>query len=245
MNYKQFWPFCQRIINYCQQQQWYGPQGKKRQNPVAPGFIDKQGIWHEPDESIFDYRGYFDIQGKLQQRAITHDSRIGFEFPPATEKQLQDTEKVLGFPLPPLLRALYTYVANGGFGPAYGITGVSGGYYFGDDGHYQTLAQEPLPETFTGPLLEEEIIPLNLSEYAYQHDDPLHIDLPPHTWPDCFPSICYLGCGMDAHLDIMSGRVYRVESSYDETEGISLFLTRLDESLESWLGSWLEGKNHL
>lgn len=174
-----------------------------------------------------------------------HDPRTGFEFPPATEKQLQETEEVLEFPLPPLLRAIYAHVANGGFGPAYGITGASGGYYFGEDGHYQTLAREPLPETFTGPILEEEIFSLNLSEYERQHNDLLQIDLPPHTWPDHFFPICYLGCGMDAYLDGMSGRVYRVESGYSQTEGITLFLTRLDESLESWLESWMNGEAHL
>lgn len=85
---KQHLTFCQRIIDHCQQQQWYGPDGERRPNPVAPGFIDQQGVWHEPDEHIFGYRGYFDVQGRLQMRALTHDPRIGFEFPPATEKQL-------------------------------------------------------------------------------------------------------------------------------------------------------------
>jgi hypothetical protein len=143
------------------------------------------------------------------------------------------------------LRILYTSVANGGFGPAYGITGASGGYYFGEDGHYQTMAREPLPETFTGTILEEEIFPFNLSEYERQHNDPPKIDLPAHTWPDHFLSICYLGCGMDAYLDGGSGRIYRGESGYSQTEGITFSLTRLGESLESWLESWMDGKAHL
>ena len=54
-------------------------------------------------------------------------------FPSATEEQLQETEEWLGFPLPPLLRLLYTRVANGGFGPGYGITGVIGGCPLEDD----------------------------------------------------------------------------------------------------------------
>lgn len=211
---------CQQIIDYCQQRQWYGP-----------------------DQSI-RYRGYVDEQGKLQERVITHDRRIGFEFPPATAKQLQDTEKALGFPLPPMLRALYTHVANGGFGPAYGLTGASGGYYFGEDGHYQTLALESLPETYSGPLLEVE--PLNLAEYEHQHGDPLEMDLPPNTWPDHFLQICYLGCGMEVGLDGVRGRVYRIECGLAETEdGFMLVLHRLDNSLEHWLESWLVGNPHL
>ncbi len=234
---------CQQIIHRCRQQRWYGPDADRRPNPVAPGFYDRHGIWHESDESIFGYRGYFDEQGQLQQRAIMHDPRTGFEFPPATEKQLRDTERALGFPLPPMLRALYAHVANGGFGPAYGITGAIEGYYLGDDGHYQTLGMDIPPETFTGPLLEEE--PINLAEYERQHGDPLSIDLPPNTWPDHFLQICYVGCGIDIYLDGVSGRVYRVESGYEEAEGLTLFLLRLDNSFEYWLESWLRGYSHL
>jgi hypothetical protein len=241
---KQHLAFCQRIIGYCQQQQWYGPDGKRRQNPVAPGFIDQQGIWHEPDEHIFDYRGSFDEQGKLQMRAITHDPHIGFEFPPATEKQLQETEEGLGFPLPPLLRALYTHVANGGFGPAYGVTGTSSGYYFGDDGHYRTVGMKASPVASSGSVTPAKK-PLDLVEYERERGDPLSIDLPPHIWPDHFFQICYLGCGMDAYLHAVSGRVYRVESSYSQTEGVTISLTRLEETLEIWLESWMNGKAHL
>ena len=46
----------------------------------------------------------------------------------ATESQLADAERRLGFALPPLLRRLYAEVANGGFGPGSGILGVAGGW---------------------------------------------------------------------------------------------------------------------
>lgn len=121
MSTKQYLALCQRIIDHCRQRQWYGPDGNQRRKPVAPGFYDREGVWHEPNRRVFGYRGYFDEQGTLQQRAITHDPRTGFEFFPATERQLQDTENALGFPLPPMLRSLYRHVANDGFGPAYGF----------------------------------------------------------------------------------------------------------------------------
>ncbi|MFJ6012851.1 SMI1/KNR4 family protein [Streptomyces sp. NPDC092952] len=47
--------------------------------------------------------------------------------PPAAPKDVVEAEKVIGFPLPPLLRRLYIEVANGGFGPDEGILGVRGG----------------------------------------------------------------------------------------------------------------------
>lgn len=49
-------------------------------------------------------------------------------FPPATEDQIRETEQQLGFPLPSLLRLLYTEIANGGFGPGFGIAGTPGGF---------------------------------------------------------------------------------------------------------------------
>jgi len=50
-----------------------------------------------------------------------------FEFPPATKAQFCAAEKIVGFSLPQSLRELHTHVANGGFGPSYGLRGVTGG----------------------------------------------------------------------------------------------------------------------
>jgi hypothetical protein len=44
--------------------------------------------------------------------------------PPATEVEVIAAEEALGFPIPPLLRRLYTVVGNGDFGPRNGIEGV-------------------------------------------------------------------------------------------------------------------------
>ena len=43
---------------------------------------------------------------------------------PASTAVIAEAERKLGFELPPLLRTLYRKVANGGFGPAYGIIGL-------------------------------------------------------------------------------------------------------------------------
>src|SRR5579884_1000015 len=52
--------------------------------------------------------------------------RCGFAFPPLTEEQVSQAEATLGFPLPTALRTLYTRLANGGFGPHYGILRLTG-----------------------------------------------------------------------------------------------------------------------
>ncbi|HEX5102249.1 MAG TPA: SMI1/KNR4 family protein [Pirellulaceae bacterium] len=57
------------------------------------------------------------------------------DLPPiATPEQVHQTERSIGFALPPLLRSCYLEIANGGFGQGYGIIGVKGGHEsdFGD-----------------------------------------------------------------------------------------------------------------
>ncbi|WP_329250458.1 SMI1/KNR4 family protein [Actinoallomurus sp. NBC_01490] len=45
-------------------------------------------------------------------------------YPPVTVPELLAAERQMGRQLPDLLRRLYTEVANGGFGPTYGILGI-------------------------------------------------------------------------------------------------------------------------
>lgn len=46
--------------------------------------------------------------------------------PPVSERELAAAEAQLGFTLPPLVRALYSQVANGGYGPGYGVIQLAG-----------------------------------------------------------------------------------------------------------------------
>lgn len=61
-------------------------------------------------------------------------------FPPATRRQLRETERKPGFPLLPLLRLLYEHVGNGRFGPCYGIVGGVGGFPFQNRRRYHIAA---------------------------------------------------------------------------------------------------------
>ena len=49
--------------------------------------------------------------------------------PPVSDESLAAAETRLGFPLPPLIRALYTLVADGGYGPGYGVIQLDGDDY--------------------------------------------------------------------------------------------------------------------
>jgi hypothetical protein len=199
---------CERIRERCQQQKYYGPDGG----------------WQ-------DYRGYFDADGRLQVRDLAHDPHTGFEFSPATEEQLSATEEAIGLSLPPMVRALYTHVANGGFGPAYGITGARGGYYFGDDGRYETVDLC----TDTDPSIEYIDLMSSLG-------NPRLFELPPNSWPAHFLHFCYVGCGLDVYVDGKSSRVYMVGAGQPTPGGYTASIQRLDNSVENWLERWLSGE---
>jgi hypothetical protein len=49
--------------------------------------------------------------------------------PPVTEERLAEAEARIGFSLPPLVRAMYTQVADGGYGPGYGVIQLAGHPY--------------------------------------------------------------------------------------------------------------------
>jgi len=70
----------------------------------------------------------------------SHLNARGIRLPVATEEAVGVAETLLGLSVPKLLRSIYLRVANGGFGPGYGIIGVSGG-------HRSSLGT--LVETFT------------------------------------------------------------------------------------------------
>src|SRR5712691_9814035 len=101
------------LINHirlrCKQKCWYGgeknntarirEEGRRYETIVAPDGKEVV-IDRDPDDNPL---------------------KSDFAYPAATENQRLATEDLLGFPLPPLLRTLYQQLANGGFGPGYGL----------------------------------------------------------------------------------------------------------------------------
>lgn len=69
-----------------------------------------------PDSLVERFRTYLAIKG------------TPIPFPPAPEKAVGEAELALGLTIPPLLKACYLSIGNGGYGPGYGIIGVEGGY---------------------------------------------------------------------------------------------------------------------
>jgi hypothetical protein len=64
---------------------------------------------------------------RLQRSGLADGGACSLDHPPLTGEQLEEAEARLGFAVPPSLRSLYESVGNGGFGPSYGLLGLSGG----------------------------------------------------------------------------------------------------------------------
>lgn len=143
-----------------------------------------------------------------------------FEYAPATEAELATAEEQLGFPLPPLLRALYGNVANGGFGPGYGLEGMRG----------YTHAVDSEPDG-----MWQRDRPIDLSIYLQRYGLE-YFEFPWYVWPDRLLILCPWGCGRFSHLDCTSGRVFYGGAGQD---GYALSTQAL--SLYEWLDLWLKG----
>jgi hypothetical protein len=62
---------------------------------------------------------------------------------PATPEAVREAEAVIGHKLPRLLHRLYLEVGNGGFGPGYGVLGLSGGHRYGGQTALDKYRQTP------------------------------------------------------------------------------------------------------
>jgi hypothetical protein len=139
--------------------------------------------------------------------------------PPASERDVVATEKRIGFNLPHTLREIYSNVANGGFGPGYGVMGVEGGF---TDDMGNTVAD----------LFE-----------SYRHSDP---EDPTWQWPDRFLPICHWGCVVYSAIDCSGEQssVYYVDVGVKEPgEPMESIIKLHKPSIEVWLSDWLDGKD--
>jgi len=88
---------------------------------------------------------------------------------PLAERDLAAAEKRLGFKLPSALKALYTRVGNGGFGPTYGLLGLVGGAHQEDGNDAVTM---------------------------YEYFRELLPNDPHWQWPEKLLPVVHLGCAM-------------------------------------------------
>jgi hypothetical protein len=206
---------CERIREKSQQQKWYG------------GDNNNTARFSERGERYDRHYGPDETEIIIDQDPDDHPRKTSFEYPPATEEQLLTTENELGFPLPPLLRALYAHLANGGFGPGYGIHGARGGFYEAGD----------IADGYLFHMRRSQMIELETYKKAVRSKRPL--EFPDTAWPRYLLYLCDWGFATTSCLDAKTGQVFHV---YPSTRDKYYKLKLQAASLEDWLGLWLKGR---
>jgi hypothetical protein len=151
----------------------------------------------------------------------------GFICAPASPIQIKFTEQHLHFPLPPSLRRYYGEVANGGFGLAYGIIGVCGGYR---DWTGQGIAEargnlfDLDMRAIRNDVFHTKAITLDIMSDSVKSDGTVKNVL-----------LVGIGCGVCDDLDLESGWIYRTEAEDEDHLSVELIAEDIDEYLEKWL----------
>jgi hypothetical protein len=140
----------------------------------------------------------------------------GFSSKTLDDPAIARAELQLGFQLPPILRAVYQQIGNGGFGPGYGllpiVPGVAG----------QT----------------ENVVELYL---AFKGFDP---DEPAWRWPAHLLPFCDWGCAIRSCIDCSSanGPVITFDpNARDPVDDMSTSFAVTHATLEAWFRDWLAG----
>lgn len=181
-----------------------------------------------------------------------------FAFFPATEQQIRETEQQLGFPLPPLLRLLYTHIASGGFGPGYGIIGARGGspcmdapwgdiaqrYRWEIDfanaviqrarGGWRSLTPEARQVLWDDGIGSQELWEAGKLAGMDQEEAVPEREITWHSpWPEYLLPFCEWGCNIVTYIHAESGQIFQ------GMRGPDLLAA---SSLEEWLERWLAGE---
>lgn len=133
---------------------------------------------------------------------------------PISQDDLEAVEASLGFTLPTIVRRISTEIADGGFGPAWGINRLK---------HPSQL-----------PFGPHWMVEMSVESWhkLYRDDG----DSPVSGYPERFIRYCESGCNISVCVDCMTdpGRVF-VDDPNAETPILYYNL-----SVEEWLANWLE-----
>lgn len=143
---------------------------------------------------------------------------------PVTEEELVQAETQLGFVLPSLLRRIYREVANGGFGPGYGL-----------------LPLNELPPN-AGSNTTSLVAEYQGMRAFSQHDIDAYFaeeEEKPALWPERVLLLCDWGCNIYSCLDCSSSElpIFRMDSN----ENFLVEWAIEAPSLHNWLERWIDG----
>jgi hypothetical protein len=130
--------------------------------------------------------------------------------PPVSLEELRRFERDTGLSLPPFLVQLYTMVANGGFGPSWGVN----------------------------PLRHETRMSIETWDRHERHR--WDSNNPPSGWPDPLIRFCEEGCNIYYGVDCSSdhGTVFVVDPTCGSDDPLE-WLTKRADSVAGWLSEWV------
>ena len=140
--------------------------------------------------------------------------------PPATAEQLAQTESELGFELPEFLKLMYSEIANGGFGPAFGLMSVN-------------------DEQYDASLDDVYIV----AHYNWAKGDVSGGEA--WKWPERIISIADNGCGMRWCLDCRNDEIVFFAGDTlnpDQPNTFHEAFLRTNQSLQEGIAAWLSGR---
>jgi hypothetical protein len=140
-------------------------------------------------------------------------------YPPVNGFRIRLAETHLGFALPPLLRDLYMNVANGGFGPGYGLVGVRGGATVSRGGRESSLV--PLYYRFLFRRTRKE------------------------PWEDRYLPICTWGCTYYSFVDCAhpDAPVFAFDENTHGYGPWGCAFALHAHSFEEWIQRWVDGED--
>jgi hypothetical protein len=199
------WALLEHIRARCRERRWFAGDHAPE---YRVAFYDAAGRAHLNEDMTY---------------AATHAAQQGFLHAPVTEEALQETERRLGHELPTILRTVYTTVANGGFGPGYGLLGLP------ILANTLTAGQHRL-----APRAEEHLAQHPPQSCVYCEQEPADL-VTLAEWPEEEYS----------KLDMVSGCVYRVRHGVfppEPTWAAAIIVARQAKSVVDWFERWLAGE---
>jgi hypothetical protein len=148
-----------------------------------------------------------DELAKIREMAASQDLP-----PPASPQEVDELETATGLRLPPFLRQAYLSIANGGFGPGYGLL---------------PLTRHPIDEA------EETVLELYRSLSLPDPEDP------EWAWPKNLLPICDWGCAIRSCVDC-SGEVGAVIRFDPNGHGPGVGWASAFEAESPSIRAWLE-----
>ncbi len=154
------------------------------------------------------------LRGQPVGRNVTGDSFT--PRPPATEETVLAAEAIFGHSLPPTMRQISRSVANGGFGPGYGVMGVDGG--FEDDQRRNIVAR------YTW----------------FQNADP---EDPTWVWDRSWIPFCHWGCGIYSAVSAIPPHPVFLVDPGAKVPGLPMqsIVFPNDMTFDGWIEGWLNG----